>query len=1080
MKSFVGRERELTELESGLEEASAGAGGLFLLVGEPGVGKTRLADELVRRAKERGFSVHWGRCWEVGGAPAYWPWIQVFRSLLREPRCKALASAYGDVLSRLLPELRAEGEAPAALQFEQAQARFQLFDELWAMQRAVAESVPLLLVLDDLHAADPSSLALLQFVVRDLRTNRVMVAVTYRDRDAKPLAEVAETIRAITRDGTFLPVRRLDLDEVEQFLKARAGRAVSSELVRAMHTATEGNPLFVDQVFRVLEARAALDAPGASLPIPEGLRDMIQSRVASLSAPARELLDAAAVIGREFSRDLLASVAQRTEIELRAPLAEVLASGILSEPSLGLYEFSHALFREALYRDLSAQSRAELHARAGLALEGTNAPQKAMAEIASHLLGAVSVVGPERALTGAMHAGRRALAALAFEDAETILSTTLEQVSVGPSAQKLKGQALVLLGEARARAGHHDAARKACEEAAAIARKGDDPTLLAEAALALGVEILPGVIPTALVALLVEARAALPDTATRLRARVLARLAAALQPADNPEEPIELARAALSLARTLNDDVTLRECLHMGGSALVDYAEPAERLSWDGELLRLSIEAGDVIACLRAHVRLVFDYLESGQPESADAQIVAHGKLADELGLPRHQWLTLMLRALRAGSEGRFEECDVLVEQARRVGQRVITQEMTLATHLHAWGMALSKGEPLPYIAEIAEATAHMPGTILMMLVVRACEHARRGELEPARSALNRIAPDSVELTRPGPHLRFVAEACTRLGDSARAEPVYRALLPYASRLVTFGRVGLTLEGPHHWLLGMLASTMQRFGDAERHFEAALEQTRALRMLPAEAIVCLEYARSLVAQGQTGGERYRTLVERGTTLCERIGAPRIAAELAALASGSSAGAPAATRAAAKAPATPAPDLALAPNVSLTRDGELWLCTAQGRSFRLKDSRGVQMLAELVLHPNREFHVLTLMGSETSEADDAGEHLDREAIHAYREHVEDLREQIAEAESFGDTARASALNEKLELVAAELARGVGLGGRSRRAGAAAERARVNVQRRLRDAIKRVAEQDAALGRHLDRAVRTGTFCAYEPN
>ena len=159
--------RELEELDSGLDEAMAGAGGLFLLVGEPGIGKTRVAEEAGRHAKERGFAVHWGRCWEVGGAPAFWPWIQIFRSMLRDPRCKAIAGAYDQVLSRLLPELRSEGSGLQEL--DHAQARFQLFDELWALQRAIAEQVPLLLVLDDLHAADPSSLALLQFVVRDLR-----------------------------------------------------------------------------------------------------------------------------------------------------------------------------------------------------------------------------------------------------------------------------------------------------------------------------------------------------------------------------------------------------------------------------------------------------------------------------------------------------------------------------------------------------------------------------------------------------------------------------------------------------------------------------------------------------------------------------------------------------------------------------------------------------------------------------------------------------------------------------------------------------------------------------------------------
>src|SRR5258708_37086296 len=105
-KTWIGRGRELGELESGVHEALEGSGGLFLLVGEPGIGKTRLADELGRRAHGQGFTVHWGRCWEAGGAPAFWPWMQIFRSMLRDGRCKRVADAYGDVLARLLPELR--------------------------------------------------------------------------------------------------------------------------------------------------------------------------------------------------------------------------------------------------------------------------------------------------------------------------------------------------------------------------------------------------------------------------------------------------------------------------------------------------------------------------------------------------------------------------------------------------------------------------------------------------------------------------------------------------------------------------------------------------------------------------------------------------------------------------------------------------------------------------------------------------------------------------------------------------------------------------------------------------------------
>ena len=334
-KALVGRARELEELGSGIDEAMRGSGGLFLLVGEPGIGKTRLADELGRKALDQSFTVHWGRCWEAGGAPAFWPWIQVFRSMLRDGRCKRVADAYGDVLARLLPELRTEGGDVAVRELDQAQARFQLFDEVRVLLRAMAEQVPVLIVLDDLHAADPSSLALLQFLVRDLRANRLVVVATYRDREANPSGEVSDAIRAVTREGTFLPLRRLNSDEVSELLDDRAGRPVPSELAAALHKTTEGNPMFVDQVYRMLEARDALDAPITALPIPEGMRDLIRKRLGALDEPTRSLLDAAAVVGREFTRALLAAASGQDERVLRNPLARALESGIIVEAVLG-------------------------------------------------------------------------------------------------------------------------------------------------------------------------------------------------------------------------------------------------------------------------------------------------------------------------------------------------------------------------------------------------------------------------------------------------------------------------------------------------------------------------------------------------------------------------------------------------------------------------------------------------------------------------------------------------------------------------------------------------------------------------
>jgi hypothetical protein len=273
----------------------------------------------------------------------------------------------------------------------------------------------------------------------------------------------------------------------------------------------------------------------------------------------------------------------------------------------------------------------------------------------------------------------------------------------------------------------------------------------------------------------------------------------------------------------------------------------------------------------------------------------------------------------------------------------------------------------------------------------------------------------------------------------------------------------------------MLAGVLGQFEEAARYFEDALRRSSRAGMRPYEAITCLEYARMLTGRGPAYDERQTELVRHGRAIAQELGMSGVLRALDDLSG---------TRAETKSEppaAAPAGDVpTVAPPFSLRKDGEVWAVESGHATFRVKDSRGMQMLAELVSSPNHESHVLTLMASEMSDAGDGGEMIDREAREAYRERVDDLRDQLQEAEAFGDPVRALRLRTELERIMAELARGVGLGGRQRRAGAAAERARINVQRRVREAIRRIGEQDAKLGRHLDRAVRTGTFCAYEPD
>ena len=200
-RGFVGRGREIAELSAGLDDAIAGRGRLFLISGEPGIGKTRLADELAVNAASRGMRVMWGRCWEGGGAPAYLPWVDVLRTLiLNASRDRERHSALPAEIAQLIPELSSETTMPRVTADPQ-QARFRLFDAIATLLKRFARSVPLLVILDDLHEADHSSLELLKFVARGLTDSRVVIVGTYRDAEVRRSSYLAESISEIVRHG---------------------------------------------------------------------------------------------------------------------------------------------------------------------------------------------------------------------------------------------------------------------------------------------------------------------------------------------------------------------------------------------------------------------------------------------------------------------------------------------------------------------------------------------------------------------------------------------------------------------------------------------------------------------------------------------------------------------------------------------------------------------------------------------------------------------------------------------------------------------------------------------------------------
>ena len=1102
---FVGRQRELAELRAGLEDAVGGRGRFFLVVGEAGIGKTRLAEELAREAAERGGVALWGRCWEGEGAPPYWPWVQVIRALLQGVPAEELRPAVGAGAPYLVPLVPELGERfrdlPALSTSPRSEhARFYLFDAVATLLRSAAQRTPLVLVLDDLQWADAPSLLLLQFLAHELRDVRILLLGTYREVEVRQAPAVAEILGALGRDGHHVPLRGLGEEEVRRFLEETIGRSPAPVLVRAVHRETEGNPFFVDEIVRLLVAERALErhedpSPGR-FPVPQGVREAIRRRLAPLPPPAREALALASVVGREFDLAILHRACGLDPEALLETLGPALAREIVvREPGgVGRYRFAHALIRETLYEELGPAERIRLHGQIGEVLEEVHRtdPTPHLTALAHHFLEAAPARGADKALVYSTRAGRHAAASLAYEAAAAHFQSALEVLGLArPGDERERCELLLARGDVQWKSGDGRGARETFQQAAEIARRIGDAPLLARSALGFAGEgsrllwVRSEVVDQPRIELLEEALHRLGDGDPGLRAQLLARLAINLYWAPEPERVVALSEEAVRLARQLGDPRLLAAVLRARWIALWRPEGAAERLAIADEILHLGERTGDRELALLGHRFRIVGFLEHGDVVATDREIEAWAQIAGELRQPLYLTDLAMWRATRAIMDGRFADGEEQAQRAVELGQREPDVQPILRHEIQTFLLHFHKG-CLHQLVGRSQPRTGVPATMFQRCA-RAFVWSETGRQAEARRELSALAKEGFPLPRDGAwvvSMSLLSAVAAELNDRTSAAQLYELLMPYAGRVGIFA-AGLACWGSVSYHLGLLASTLGRVADAIRHYEDAATVHERMGARPFLAWTQLAHARLLLTRdaGARRGEAAALLTSALATARE-LGMDGLVAKVRRL------GLDAAPTAGAQEPADG--------EAVFRNEGDVWTVIYAGTSVRLKHSKGLGDIAILLANRGRDIHVADLIaasagappdprstpaadlvaqGLRVSRGASGDAVLDHRARADYRERLAGLHRELEDAERCNDEGRVARARAEFDFVAGELASAFGLGGRGRRAGSPIERARKAVASRIRFSLAHIARVHPALASHLRRYIRTGTVCSY---
>jgi class 3 adenylate cyclase/tetratricopeptide (TPR) repeat protein len=894
---FVGREEERAELRRCLDQAARGQGALVMIGGEPGVGKTRLAEELAGEARQRGLLVLTGHCYEMEGAPPYIPFVEMLEATARIVRREALREALGDAapeVAKLMPELhRLFPDIAAPLELPPEQERRYLFNSIQEFLERAARVQPLFLVWEDLHWADDSTLLLLQHIAQRLHEMPMLIVGTYRDVEldvARPLARALEELLR-QRLAHDLALKRLPEAGVAAMLRALSGQEPPTPLVQAVYAETEGNPFFVEEVFHHLAAEGKLlDAQGrwrsdltiGELEVPRGVRLVIGRRLERVSEDCRRVLTTAAVIGRGFSFELLEALTEVEADVLLDAVDEAERAHLITSAGDGRearFTFAHELIRQTLLSGLSLPRRQRVHLRVAEAMERVyaRALEEHAADLAHHLYQAGTAADPQKTVGYLALAGERAFGAAAFEDALRLYESAVSL----QLADDRKGRADLLYkrGLARRSLGRWEEALADWREALADYEELGDAEAVGRVCSAITLQLRWGGRYAEALEIGRRGLVALGERVSADRCRLLAGAGATLSSAGYYAAGDGMLAQAVAMAEQLGDRHLLGEVLRQENMHHYAYVEPRQAVDTGRRAIELLRSAGDLwlladALWLTQWPLLILGRLDEAAEISDEVEPLATrlGHLAALVPAGRARGIRELMLAADLDRFHEFARGDL--ELCRSATIPFICNSYTFLGLAHFW-----RGRWQEALENFQEAVRlEFPGFIA---------GSDRGYLFMAKayvgdrnSALATLEEGRDTLPRPGQAntggawtmLLGVVEGLVVLGERDEAAKLHPLVLEGidTGAIIRWADARLVQS-----VAGMAASAGDQWEKAEEHYQTALRQAHELPVIIEQAEVRSWYARMLIDRDGPGDrDKARELLTEAIAMYRGIGMPK--------------------------------------------------------------------------------------------------------------------------------------------------------------------------------------------------------------